>query len=104
MGPGPRVGANSDAGRLPPTRLRQPIRRLHKTHAILYVTSADLLLEFVDNRAFEFIELLAGGIPDTMRLKIDLADKDPAIIVQFIKTTLRFKVVGGEPMPGSKSL
>jgi hypothetical protein len=50
--------------------------------AISYVSSADLLLEFLDKRGFEHIELLVGENLDTKQLKEDLARKDPTVTVR----------------------
>ena len=53
-----------------------------KLRAISYVSSADLLLELLDQRGFENVELLVGDNLDSKQLKDDLAHKDPAITVR----------------------
>ena len=50
--------------------------------AISYVSSADLLLEFLDTKGYETVELLVGENLDTKQLKDDLSRKDPAITVR----------------------
>ena len=53
-----------------------------KLRAISYVSSADLLLELLDQRGFENVELLVGENLDSKQLKDDLVHKDPAITVR----------------------
>ena len=53
-----------------------------KLRAISYVSSADLLLELLDQRGFENVELLVGENLDSKQLKDDLAHKDPEITVR----------------------
>lgn len=50
--------------------------------AISYISSADLVLEFLDKRGFDNIELLVGENLDTKQLKDDLAQKEPAVTVR----------------------
>ena len=47
--------------------------------AIAYVSSAELLLEFLDQRGFNRIELLVGENIATKQLKDDLAEKAPSV-------------------------
>ena len=47
--------------------------------AISYVSSAELLLDFLNQQRFENIELLVGENIDAKRLKDDLAQREPSI-------------------------
>lgn len=47
--------------------------------AVSYVSSASLLLDFLDGRGFRTIELLVGDNVDSRQLKDDLSQKSPSV-------------------------
>lgn len=50
--------------------------------AVSYVSSADMLLDFLDKRGYESIELLVGENLDAKQLKDDLAKKEMAVTIR----------------------
>ncbi len=47
--------------------------------AISYVSSATLLLDFLNNRGYEYLELLVGETIDSKQIKDDLSQEEPSI-------------------------